>query len=248
MALPYWSIRELGTSFEYDELYDVVVFTQDTGVFTQDGGVVTQKDVEEQVDACNVDDEDGKLGDDEEGELGADEEGELGDDEEGNDISDYILMENEYDDSDFLFDHEMETDEDDDYMHFVDQDIDEGDGEQDIEVDLQGFENDFDLDINDFDSLTDEENDNPLKRSLRKERRKKKKKRDVVNEPFFVGQCFHSRDEIRDLVKKLAAESRRQLRICRNDPQIFRVNCDGTNVEFSGGTTEGNLVMVPKVL
>ncbi|KAL8198006.1 hypothetical protein R6Q57_029938 [Mikania cordata] len=40
--------------------------------------------------------------------------------------------------------------------------------EQKIELDQQKLQDEFDLDIYDFDSLTDEDNDCPLKRSLRK--------------------------------------------------------------------------------
>ncbi|KAL8266118.1 hypothetical protein R6Q59_003462 [Mikania micrantha] len=157
-------------------------------------------------------------------------------------LSDYIHMDFE-DESDPLFDHENETeDDDDDYMDFVDDDIHDEGLEQEIEVDQQKLQDEFDLDIYDFDSLTDEENDCPLKRSLGKIRRKKKMNRDSVNEPFFVGQCFNSREELRLLVKKLVVDSRSQLKICRNDPNRFRVMCEGSNLEFKEGTTEGSNV------
>ncbi|KAL8200178.1 hypothetical protein R6Q57_011517 [Mikania cordata] len=154
-------------------------------------------------------------------------------------LSDFIHMDSE-DESDPLFDHENETKDDDDYMYFVDDDIHDEGLEQETKVDQQKLQDEFDLDIYEFDSLIDEENDCPLKRSLRKIRRKKKMNRDSVNEPFFVRQCFNSREQLRLLVKKLAVDSRRQLKICRNDPNIFRVMCEGSNLEFKEGTTEGS--------
>jgi len=105
------------------------------------------------------------------------------------------------------------------------QDIDLG--EEDV-----AYEN---LELDDFDSLSDED-DPPLKRSLRRLRKDRRKKhmRDGIASPFYVGQAFSNRKEISDLVKDHAVATRRQLKTVKNESTRFRVVCIGQSPNFEG--------------
>ncbi|KAL8226970.1 hypothetical protein R6Q57_016802 [Mikania cordata] len=239
MATRLWYIRFLGELLDVNVLY-VVTQTEENetdGVLTQIqvdqadvGGGLGASDVrntfESSTEGSNIFDStsDG-------GYLNAPEyfnEEECLDGEEED--SDYIVdMENLIDDIEVYMD---------DFANFVDMGTDfEGLEEyfQDVEQDINEA---YDVDIDDFDSMTDEENETPLKKNLRRERKKKNRNRDPVAEPFYVGQCFTNRNDIRGIEKTLAVESRRQLKIVRNDPERFRVVCEGNNVnsECASGT------------
>ncbi|KAL8229639.1 hypothetical protein R6Q57_014539 [Mikania cordata] len=158
MGRRLWCIRENGEEFDYEIIYD----DED-----ESDPLYDHENAQEDENETEAEDD------------------EIVRTQESDPLSDYIHMESE-DESDPPYDHEIDTEDDDDYMDFVEDDIHDEGLEQKIELDQQKLQDEFDLDIYDFDSLTDEENDCPLKRSLRKLRRKKKLNRDIVNEPFYV--------------------------------------------------------------
>ncbi|KAD6453940.1 hypothetical protein E3N88_08646 [Mikania micrantha] len=153
------------------------------------------------------------------------------------------------DDDQHLFDDEQTESDDEDYL------VDEEDLVHDVEVDMDDFralvvmeeldDETFDdnekinVDHDDFDSLSDEDNDPPLKRMTKKARNDHK---DSIAMPFYVGQSFNNRDVIRALVIKHALESRRQLFIQMNDPKRFRVVCLGKSPIFEQGVGKRNQV------
>ncbi|KAL8246097.1 hypothetical protein R6Q59_007313 [Mikania micrantha] len=114
-----------------------------------------------------------------------------------------------------LFDNEQTESDDEDYL------VDEEDLVHDVEVGMDDFralvvmeeldDETFDdnekinVDHDDFDSLSDEDNDPPLKRMVKKARNDCK---DSMAMPFYVGQSFGNRDFIRALVIKHGLESR----------------------------------------
>ncbi|KAD5318223.1 hypothetical protein E3N88_18169 [Mikania micrantha] len=101
------------------------------------------------------------------------------------------------------------------------------------------------IDGDDFDSLSESETVFSLKKRVRYvKKHKMKHSTDLVSCPFYVGQSFSNRDEIKTLVKKHAVDSRRQLYIIRNDPKRFRVVCLGIKPVFDG---EGTSVKSSKV-
>ncbi|KAI3704867.1 hypothetical protein L1987_75096 [Smallanthus sonchifolius] len=113
-------------------------------------------------------------------------------------------------------------DEDSDFI------VDEDKLVQDFSVDMDEFRSvvDFDIseegeeiindedevDLDDFDSLSESENDTTLQKAVRSIRKNKKKAKESMDCPFYVGQAFSDRDSIKSLVKKFAIESRRQFR------------------------------------
>ncbi|KAK1419396.1 hypothetical protein QVD17_28563 [Tagetes erecta] len=142
--------------------------------------------------------------------------------------------------------HENEDDSDDGLEESDDEDffLNEEDKIVDYEVDMEEFRAavdvniednnslsdgdllDFDLDLDDYDSLS-EDDEPPLKKAVRKHRRQRRKGKDKVAEQFYVGHQFFNKAEIRVLVKKFATDSRRQLKIIKNDNKRFRVVCNG---------------------
>ncbi|KAK9056764.1 hypothetical protein SSX86_024127 [Deinandra increscens subsp. villosa] len=145
---------------------------------------------------------------------------------------------------DNMIEGEMISDEDSDFL------VDEDNMIEDVEVDMADFravvdtdtdgdeyddgEVDDAIELDDFDSLSDED-DYPLDRASKKLRKEKKRNRDLIAEPFYVGQVFSNRKEIRDLIVKHAVNTRRQLSIERNDNIRFRVECKGIIPVFEKG-------------
>ncbi|KAK9073429.1 hypothetical protein SSX86_007753 [Deinandra increscens subsp. villosa] len=114
-----------------------------------------------------------------------------------------------------------------------DDDDDEEDSDYEESVDNSDDE-DIECEVNheDFDSRSEEDSDTPLEKGLKKARKCRKKKKVELLEPFYVGQQFPKRDELKDLVINLAADSRRQLSIVKNDNERFRAVCDGVIPNF----------------
>ncbi|XP_022039778.1 uncharacterized protein LOC110942333 [Helianthus annuus] len=87
------------------------------------------------------------------------------------------------------------------------------------------------IDLEDFASA--DENDPPLKKGLKKMRKRRKGVRGGRG-PFYVGQLFTNKEDLKQMVKKHALDSRRQLVIRRNDNRRFRVVCHGVNPDLQG--------------
>ncbi|KAJ0744034.1 putative transposase, MuDR, plant, MULE transposase domain-containing protein [Helianthus annuus] len=104
----------------------------------------------------------------------------------------------------------------------VDAEISEQ-NEQQVDVD----EDDDQVDLDGFESLTDSEGDTALERACRSVRKDKRKSKTSVECPFYIGQSFPDKGSIKMLVKNHAIETRRQLHITRNDNTRFRVICMG---------------------
>ncbi|KAK1440315.1 hypothetical protein QVD17_06140 [Tagetes erecta] len=117
------------------------------------------------------------------------------------------------------------SDDMEDFKAAVDVDVDESNSLSDGDL------LDSELDIDDFDSLS-EDDDPSLKKVVRKLRRQRRRDKDPVSEPFYVGQQFTNKKEISEFVKKFAADSERQLKIKKNDKTRFSVVCDGTRPVF----------------
>ncbi|XP_076900029.1 uncharacterized protein LOC143554058 [Bidens hawaiensis] len=141
--------------------------------------------------------------------------------------SDFIV-----DEDNILVDFEVDMEE---FRAIVDVDV----GDEDLDNDSLDDDSDFELDLDDYDSLTDEDNDPPIKKALKRFRKKKKKiAKDPVAEPFYVCQKFPHKEEIKALVKTYTIQIRRQLCIAQNDKSRFRVECFGINQvsqKVSGG-------------
>ncbi|KAJ0908838.1 putative transposase, MuDR, plant [Helianthus annuus] len=102
-------------------------------------------------------------------------------------------------------------------------------GEDNEQADEEGSNEEVDLD--DFDTFED---NTTLEQAYNIIRKKKKKSKPTDDDPFFVGQQFTNRDEIKSLVKKHAIHSKRQLSIIRNESARFRVICLGQNINLGG--------------
>ncbi|XP_071727511.1 uncharacterized protein [Rutidosis leptorrhynchoides] len=102
-------------------------------------------------------------------------------------------------------------------------------------------EDDADLVLTDNvnDSATDEdETDENVIIRARKIRELKNKQLQVEgldHDPkthFYLGQTFGTSREVKDLVNKIAVETRRELKIVKNDLERVRIVCLGTNIEL----------------
>ncbi|GJV65473.1 hypothetical protein Tco_1476301 [Tanacetum coccineum] len=95
------------------------------------------------------------------------------------------------------------------------------------------------IDNDSFDSSESDEGDDIRKRKL-KELRKNNTCDDNLNEiPFFCGQRFGSSNEVKLLVKKHSLETRRELKLVKNDKERVRAICFGTIPVFSDGPNDG---------
>lgn len=123
-------------------------------------------------------------------------------------------------------DYEVDMDE---FRAAVDFDVSDDDLGNEKEGNEDEQNEDVEVDLENFDSLSDEDNDTELHRAIRATRKKKKKAKQSGDCPFYLTQTFKNKDEIKALVKTHAVESRRQLMITRNDKVRFRVVCQGVN-------------------
>nr|GEV34381.1 hypothetical protein [Tanacetum cinerariifolium] len=95
------------------------------------------------------------------------------------------------------------------------------------------------IDNDSFDSSESDEGDDKRKRKL-KELRKNNTCDDNLNEiPFFCGQRFESSNKVKLLVKKHSLETRRELKLVKNDKERVRATCFGTIPVFSDGPNDG---------
>ncbi|KAJ0566483.1 putative transposase, MuDR, plant [Helianthus annuus] len=144
--------------------------------------------------------------------------------------------EEDLDDPEFIVDKDnLVIDYDDDMDEFraaVDFDISEDDNIQEDQLNEDELV-DVQVDIDNFDSLSDPDDETKLQRAVRRIRRSKRKKKPTDGCPFYVGQQFYDRQSIKNLVKWYAVESKRQLYIIRNDKRRFRVVCMGKNPKLS---------------
>ncbi|XP_035845310.1 uncharacterized protein LOC110933462 [Helianthus annuus] len=108
------------------------------------------------------------------------------------------------------------------YYAEVDADISEQYEEQ-VDVD----EDDEQVDLDGFKSLIDSDGDTTLERACRSVRKDKIRSKTSGECPFYLGQSFPDKDNIKMMVKNHAIDSRRQLHITRNDNTRFRVICTG---------------------
>ncbi|KAK1435284.1 hypothetical protein QVD17_01045 [Tagetes erecta] len=101
---------------------------------------------------------------------------------------------------------------------------------------MDNIEGDFD-DINDFDSGTD--NEDMLVTAVNRLRKRKKKSKIFDALPFYVGQSFKDKQEIKSIVINHAVDTRRQLKVVKNTLVKFRAVCIGVNLDFVEGPNEG---------
>uniref|UniRef100_A0A251UHI7 Putative transposase, MuDR, plant n=1 Tax=Helianthus annuus TaxID=4232 RepID=A0A251UHI7_HELAN len=154
------------------------------------------------------------------------------------------------DDSDFLVDEENAIDHYEVDMQNFRAAVDMNFDEEALANQTEDAEHIDDFDLDNFDSLSDEENDTTLKKKLREHRKKKRHGNVLVAERFYVGQQFADREQIKKLVKTHAIETRRQLKVVRNDLGRFRVICEGVimvggakrKVQNSGGSHKKNQI------
>ncbi|KAD3337143.1 hypothetical protein E3N88_32663 [Mikania micrantha] len=141
-------------------------------------------------------------------------------------------------------DDNVDEDDDDDYDILDDDSFEK----EDVEVDMKDFKLNFsDDDATDEDYLSNdsfgtsgsEEDDENLKRR-RKALRKLRKNQQGCKDPctFYVGQTFATNDEVKALIKKHFVETRRELRLYRNDQERVRVVCKGPIPTFEKGPNE----------
>ena len=107
-------------------------------------------------------------------------------------------------------------------------DVSEG---EEVEDDM---DDEVEVDMEDFDILS-EDGEPSLHKSMRKNRKQKRRSKHKRGDcPFYLGQAFACRDDINKVVKDLVVESKRQLRIVRNDIGRFRVVCQFVNPQLGG--------------
>ncbi|KAJ0685047.1 hypothetical protein HanOQP8_Chr11g0400311 [Helianthus annuus] len=106
----------------------------------------------------------------------------------------------------------------------------------------EDFDVDFDLD--DFESGSEDEGGDALNLAIKQNRKRKKetKGKCLEEQPFFVGQTFSNKEDIKNMVKLHALRSKRQLVIRRNESYRFRVVCLGVNPVFVCGGSKGKKV------
>ncbi|KAK1428491.1 hypothetical protein QVD17_17326 [Tagetes erecta] len=105
------------------------------------------------------------------------------------------------------------------------------------ESDEEGSEDDGGMDSGSdgFESLSDEDNDPPIKSILKNLKKKKVKSHDGVLCPFYVGQSIVDREKIKSLVKSYALKTRRQLVLAKNNKHRLRVVCLGKKAKLVSG-------------
>ncbi|KAD4888939.1 hypothetical protein E3N88_21012 [Mikania micrantha] len=141
-------------------------------------------------------------------------------------------------------DDNVDEDDDDDYDILDDDSFEK----EDVEVDMKDFKLNFsDDDAADEDYMSNdsfgtsgsEEDDKNLKRR-RKALRKLRKNQQGCKDPctFYVGQTFATNDEVKALIKKHSVETRRELRLYRNDQERVRTVCKGPIPTFEKGPNE----------
>lgn len=158
---------------------------------------------------------------------------------------------------------ELDEEEDSDYIHDEDNNV------SDVEVDMSDFHFNVDEDVefmgtnnqgqssrasegvvheevlqNDYFESGDESDGNELeikrKRKL-KEIQKQSQSSSVVNRTIlYVSQTFGSKKEAREYIKRHAIESRRQLKIVKNDKCRLRAVCDGAIPNFEENASKGS--------
>ncbi|KAK1427701.1 hypothetical protein QVD17_16394 [Tagetes erecta] len=97
-----------------------------------------------------------------------------------------------------------------------------------VEEEIESEDSDgFEVDPDGFDSLSDDENDPPLKSTLKKLRKKNAKAIQQSGCPFYLGQSILEKKQIKRLVTAYTVKTRRQLYVLKNDRFIFRVICMG---------------------
>ncbi|GJV67268.1 mutator type transposase [Tanacetum coccineum] len=138
-------------------------------------------------------------------------------------------------DSDYIMDEENYVDDVDvdmeDFHYNIDESVefmgsknrDETFDEVEIEEDVEVLNNDY------FESDSDEENelDRLRKRKLKQIRKQAHASPQVYNTYFYVGQDFPNRDAVKELVKEHSIETRREIRMEKNDKERVRVICKG---------------------
>ncbi|KAL8268664.1 hypothetical protein R6Q59_002462 [Mikania micrantha] len=93
-------------------------------------------------------------------------------------------------------------------------------------------EDQMECDLNDFDSDSEDEEGSLLNLAMKKFRKRKKKSNNIEEVPFYVGQSFTNKEDIKNLMKSHDVDTRRQLCIVRNEKLRFRVVCLGMNPVF----------------
>ncbi|KAK1424728.1 hypothetical protein QVD17_20066 [Tagetes erecta] len=97
-----------------------------------------------------------------------------------------------------------------------------------VEEEIESEDSDgFEVDPDGFDSLSYDENDPPLKSTLKKLRKKNAKAIQQSGCPFYLGQSILEKKQIKRLVTAYAVKTRRQLYVLKNDRFRFRVICMG---------------------
>ncbi|KAK1419588.1 hypothetical protein QVD17_28791 [Tagetes erecta] len=140
-------------------------------------------------------------------EDGSDEEGT---DEQGSDEdSDFVV-----DKDNILENVDVDMDE---YIANVDMNVNEMPNDDNIDIDDHA-----EIDLDNFDSASDDDKDAPTRKALRK-----LNKRAVAASPFYVGQTFGEKEEVRNIVTWAAIATRRQLVFTKSDKTKIRAVCQG---------------------
>ncbi|GKD27086.1 hypothetical protein Tco_1233300, partial [Tanacetum coccineum] len=148
--------------------------------------------------------------------------------------SDYI------DDEDHMM-NEVEVDMK-EYLENIDKEVEwVGPSNENVyENEVENFEHGINLD--DFESASDSENDGKRKKALRKLRREHEANRSGdtdSSDAFYVGRQFTDKKSIKEMVYSVSVATRRQLYIWKNDKHRVRVVCRGKTPVFTYPTVNG---------
>ncbi|GJV61301.1 mutator type transposase [Tanacetum coccineum] len=153
-----------------------------------------------------------------------DEEEREGDDESDSQDSDYIVdSDNNVDDIDVdMADFEYNIDEDVEFGGCRDREEAANVEEEDAE-ELEVLDNDY------FESAsdTDDEGSRFMKRKLKQIRKQAHATEQVYKTYFYVGKEFTSKEEARSYIKEHSIETRREIRMEKNDNERIRAVCRG---------------------
>ncbi|KAK1429685.1 hypothetical protein QVD17_11900 [Tagetes erecta] len=94
------------------------------------------------------------------------------------------------------------------------------------------IEDEIECEIHNFESASADEDVSLLDNALKKCRKRKKKSKNNDEGPFYVGQSFIKKEDVKTRVTNHAKESRRQLYFYRNEQLRFTVMCLGVNPIF----------------
>jgi len=161
------------------------------------------------------------------------------DNEDGSDSDEYS-QEDDSDDSDYIVDEscidDVEVDMRDYKMHV---DVDVGDTMNDDPEEVL----DEVVDNDEFDSLSGSDEDMT---SVRRQQLKYLRKANEKKSNFYIGQMFGTKEEVKALIKNHAVETRRDIRVVKDDGGRLRAECHGPMPNFEVDEDGAHISSQPK--